>query len=184
MKKIDFTKVEETLKKAIHEMYMNKILEGKEVISKRASSFYGLETGSLPKPEDPVVSSFKEPLEDTGEEISEESQDIAIYESRFQPASTPVSFSEIQEETHVATPLYLVRKHLAWCKKRKVPDPYKLIGTTKEELDLLKKKTEMTEEDVKRIQELLDKSIILKREVLKILEIETDEHLIEMQKKN
>lgn len=180
MKKVDFAKAEENFKKAMEEMQVKKIGQGKEVVSKRASDFYRLDSGSLPRPEDPVIQSFKETEEE--EPTTEEEEEGELYKLRFQPAQEAPDLPELKEEIHVISPLVLLRNHLDWFKEQKVPDPYKILDTSKNELDDLKSKEALTEEDQARIDGLLVKAIILKNEVLKILEIETDERLIEKQK--
>ncbi len=182
MKKIDFSKAEENFKKAMDDMQIKKIGQGKEVVSKRASDFYGLDTGSLPRPEDPVILTFKGVEEASEEETTEEEQDDSISKLRFQPAQESVPLPEIVEEHITISPLFLLRNHMEWFKEQKVPDPYKILETSREELEDLKEKKELTQDDTKRIESLLVKAVILKREILKILEIETDEGLVEKQK--
>lgn len=180
MKKVDFSKAEENFKKAMEEMQVKKIGEGKEVVSKRASDFYRLDSGSLPRPEDPVIQSFKE--RDDEEETTEEEEQDELYKLRSQPAQEAPNLPELKEEMPVISPLLMLRNHLDWFKEQKVPDPHKILDTSRNELDELKSKKELTEEDHARIDGLLVKAIILKNEVLKILEIDTDERLIEKQK--
>ena len=55
MAKINYNKVENEINQALRAMYTKKLLKGESIVSKRAVSFYNMDTGPHPKPRDAVV---------------------------------------------------------------------------------------------------------------------------------
>lgn len=55
MAKINYNKVEQELNEALRKMYIKKLMQGESSVSKRAVSYYGMDSGPRPKPQDAVI---------------------------------------------------------------------------------------------------------------------------------
>lgn len=209
MTKIDFTKVEEKLAQAIHSMFVQKLMSGKETISDHAIAFYGIDSGPRPKPKDSVVEALQE-LEIEAEaervaqlaelaasqgqtDIKEPIQEIKKPEPLPEiklPEVTPEAAQNVPAITILPTtpppplsPLFLLRRHLLWFKRKKVKNYYELVKTTKEEIAEFRKKETFNEQELERIRELLQNAEEIKIRLMKKLGLEDDTTVIERERK-
>src|SRR5689334_5356995 len=60
MAKVDFTKVEESLSKALQTNLIKKIVLGEPTVSTEAVSYYRMDDGPRPKPIDPIIQALDE----------------------------------------------------------------------------------------------------------------------------
>jgi len=81
------------------------------------------------------------------------------------------------------SPLALLRKHLFWLKRLHVDNRFETIGTTMEEISSLCNTRRLSSEQLDRINELNKRAQTVKEQLLKKTKSETDENLIERQKK-
>ncbi len=79
MAKIDFSKVERQLTDALHSMFVKKLYEGKPSVSKRAVTFYAMDSGPRPKPRDAVVDEL-EAIEKEEKEFEKQERERKIRE--------------------------------------------------------------------------------------------------------
>lgn len=209
MTKIDFTKVEEKLAQAIHSMFVQKLMSGKETISDQAIAFYGIDSGPRPKPKDSVVEALQElEIEAEAERVAQLAE-LAAAEGQtgikepIQEAKKPEPLPEIKlpEVTPEAaqnvpaitilpttpppplSPLFLLRRHLLWFKRKKVKNYYELVKTTKEEIAEFRKKETFNEQELERIRELLQNAEEIKIRLMKKLGLEDDTTVIERERK-
>ena len=183
MAKIDFNKVEQNLHQAMHMIFVKNLVAGKEIAHRRAVLFLGHHMAK-PTPLDSVVDAIDEwrvekALSETVAEAQDElklpaSQPAAPYDEEKATASVP-------EEQYLVSPLYKLRKHLLWFIRKRVANIYKLLGTTKEEVIALRKKKELTLDELKRVDEILVKSQEINQRLMKKLGIDTDDALIEQE---
>jgi len=59
MAKINYNKVEKELNEALRAIYVQKLMRGEPSVSKRAVSFYGMDQGPNPKPQDSVMAELE-----------------------------------------------------------------------------------------------------------------------------
>jgi hypothetical protein len=185
MAKIDFVRVEQHLGEALQHWFVKKLVEGQSVTYMRASSYFGSETAK-PGPEDSVIVALKEWEQEVQEEEKEEDTTTQPKEPEEIAPSPQASIQSIPieaEATPEIPPLFILRKRLLWFIRNHVVNIYKLLGTTKEEIIALRKKSPLTPEDDKRIQELLVKSTEINQRLMKKLGIDSDDALIESEKK-
>ncbi|MDB6081782.1 MAG: hypothetical protein JWO53_1054 [Chlamydiia bacterium] len=196
MAKIDFTKVEEKLAAAVRSMFIKKVKEGKPTVSRGMASYYAIDTGPRPKPIDPVIQALQEleeegkraaiaqpaTQEESGESISESI--ASLQKSSVGPVQPP-ALEEISLHPTASppTPLFLLRKHLLWFKRKKVKDSYGLVGTSEEEIKELRKKGTLTKEELQHIEQLLAKASDVKVKLIKKLGLEDDSTLVEKERK-
>jgi hypothetical protein len=81
------------------------------------------------------------------------------------------------------SPLITLRKHLLWFKQQHFDDRYERIGTTKEEVFTFRRAAKLTPEQTQRVIELNHKAEKIKAELLKTKGSESDEDMIEREKK-
>ena len=199
MSKLDFTKVEESLTNAMHAMFVKKITEGKPSISKRLVRFYGVDSGPRPKPKDPVIETIDEMREETRLALLEAAQkegeqEIALppkKEPPEPPSPLPPPEEEETEEEELSPEkvnrrrflMTLLRQHFQWFRKMRVRDLNTKLGSSGKEIDNLDKKETLTPEEAKRLEELVEKAHEVKIQTMKELGLETDEVVIEKQRK-
>ena len=178
MAKIDFTKVEQQLSIGIQSIFVKNLMQGKATVSTHAVSYYGLDQGARPKPQDSVIEGLKE-LEIVESEAEE--QEIKEKDAATIPTTEKVPVSD--DARTPPSPLFLLDQHLSWFKKKKVKDAYKFLGTSSEELEVIREKKTRTEADEARIAELLAKAKQAKGIVLKKLGLHEDEAIVEKERK-
>lgn len=96
---------------------------------------------------------------------------------------SPEKVTTIEDTLVPPTHLFLLNKQLAWFKKKKIKDIYTQLTTTKKEITDLEAKKILTDDDQKRILEILEKSKKLKEELLQKLGVGNDDALIEKERK-
>lgn len=195
--KVDYEKVEQNLSQTVHKMFVKKLQAGKQVAYARAIEYLG---HNMPKPnkQDAVVEALNEWR---AEVIETEREAVAAKEGAqaegaapligdFLPPTIQTKEAENQEpepipeqEPFFISPLYILRKHLLWFIRRRVANIYKLLGTTKEEIVDLRRKKTLSDEELKRVNELLVKAKDINQRLLKRLGLETSEAIIEREKK-
>lgn len=195
--KVDYEKIEQNLSQTIHKMFVKKLQAGQQVAYARAIEYLG---HNMPKPrkQDTVV----EALSEWRTEVIEAEREAAAAKEGaqaenaegpigdFLPPTVQEKEAENQEpeplpeqEHTPISPMYVLRKHLLWFIRRRVANIYKLLGTTKEEIIALRRKKTLSDEDLKRVNELLVKAQDINQRLLKRLGLETNEALIEREKK-
>ncbi len=185
MAKIDFSKVEQNLHQAMHMIFVKNLVAGKEVAHRHAVLFLGHHLDK-PSPQDSVVEAINEWRMELAvdETVAETQKELAL--PQMEPVSAPdeeKAAQNIPQEEYLISPLYKLRKHLLWFIRKRVANIYKLLGTTKEEVIELRKKKNLSEEEQKRVQEILVKSQEINQRLMKKLGIDTDDALIEKEVK-
>lgn len=206
--KIDFKKVEENLLKALQSRFIKKLIEGEATVSEQAVTYYGMDSGPRPKPQDAVIQELEQIEQEEKEFTAQEKRrlevELAQKEGRpippEQKPELPIAKEEpklatpqppqVEKREHIETthdvsftPLFLLRKHILWFKQRKVKDMYKLLGITPEEIRELRKKKSLSDVENKKIQALLLKAKEMKVRVMKKLGIAKDSSLVEKERK-
>ncbi len=194
MSQLDFFKVEQTIGNALHhQLFVKKLSRGEAVSFARAVLFFGYHVPK-PSPQDSVIQALvdmqfefeeeEEELEPTGEDTMEHRPKRKMPPNAVAPpevvAPEPISFAE--DVTRI-NPLLILRNRILWLIRKKVANVYRLIGSTKEEMVALRKKQPLTDDDIKRINELINKSNEVTQRTKKRIGAETDDALIETEKK-
>ena len=195
MAKVDFTKVEESLAKALQANLIKKIVLGEPTVSTEAVSYYRMDDGPRPKPIDPIIQALDE-LRKEAEELEEEArlaflaaggEEAAKEEALKEEEKIP---SEIQPPEKVPTkkvptftPLFLLRQHLLWFKRKKIKDVFTTLGIGEQEIRDLRKKSSLNEEEQQKILDLLEKADDLRTSIIKKLGVEDDTVYIEKERK-
>jgi hypothetical protein len=211
MVKIDFTKVEEKLSLGIQTMFMKKLIAGGATLSGNAVEFYRMNDGPRPKPKDTVIEGLEE-LKQEAKELEEQERLASLETLKEIPSQvgtaevfqeppkqepekktedkpiigTPLITEKIpttEEQEKVLPPIFLLKKHVDWFKKKRVKDFYKILGTTEEEVRDLRLKKVRTEQEEKRVEDILRRAKPLKTALLKKLGIAEDEALIDKERK-
>ncbi len=205
MAKIDYSKAEESMNEAIERMRAQKLQKGLTVTSDHAIEFYGIDDTPRNKPKDSVEILLEEEAlggkteikpdtenEDEYEELGKTVKEIPLSEtlvksrprkSYQQEKAVVVESSPRENVTEPISPLLKLRKHILWLKTKGIKERYELLGTTKNEVLTLRKKKELTQKDIERVQELNDNAEKVRSDLLKKESINTDNDLIEQQKK-
>lgn len=206
MAKIDYSKAEAGMTRAIERMNKKKLQEGKSITSDQASLYFRLNEQGSPISEDAVESLLDEEKirtnnPETATETEEEYEELGqvrdeipfvdtIQKARprmgFKKPPVETDSKQIEKkakETSSPSQLILLRKHILWLKMRGIQDRYEKIGSSKEEIFALRKKTLFTSAENIRIQQLIKNSEKVKQEILQKEEKGSDEGLIEKQKK-
>ncbi|MGR3951484.1 MAG: hypothetical protein QRY74_00965 [Chlamydia sp.] len=196
MGQIDYSKAEETIEKALQNMHKKQLEKGLAIHSKWAAQYYGKQ--NTPAPEDPVESIFTEEAEENSSEVEEDSYDELSQVIDTTPSSESISLTPSRKasktlvsenstaglaEISPTSPLLELRNHILWFKIRGFKDRYEQIGTTLEEVMKFRRKSHLSEEDLKRIQGLNVRSHQFRKTILERELSESDENLIEQQKK-
>jgi len=197
--KIEYEKIEQNLSQTIHKMFVKKLQAGKQVAYPRAIEYLG-HNMPKPNPQDTVIEALDEwrtEVVETEREQQAAKEGKAAEEGEvmigdFLPPTVAAKEAESiepepipPEEPVFISPLYILRKHLLWFIRRRVANIYKLLGTTKEEIIDLRRKKSLSQEEAKRVNELLVKAQDVNRRLLKRLGLETDEAIIaKEQRKN
>jgi hypothetical protein len=82
-----------------------------------------------------------------------------------------------------SSPLYLLRQHILWLKRRHRDDRYELLGTTKEEIMALRAEKRLTDKQLSRVKEIIDRVEEVRAEILAKEGMKTVEEEVEGQKK-
>jgi len=213
MGKIDYSKAEKEISEALRKWRAKELAEGKSITSKRAAEYFGLEEeNARPPPQDPVVQLISEEaakLEQAQKESmqrpegEEETEDEPSFEIAEQTPAEDVmwTYKEQSERTpkrkrpekidvppsekflEPLSPLAILRKHILWLKRLHMDNRFELLGTTKEEIRSFIKSQRLTNEQINRIQELIARAKKMKEQLLKKYGAQSDEELIEQQKK-
>ena len=100
----------------------------------------------------------------------------------LQPLPVPVKpGDQFFEES---SPLLVLRKHLLWLKRQHIDNRYELLGTTIEEVFVFRNADRLTPEQIHRIKQINERADEVKSQLLIKLGSETDETLIEKEKKH
>lgn len=194
MSKIDFLKVEQNLGEAIHKTFIKKLSKGKPSVYPRAYGFLGFNVRKPSPPDtiDDAIGEWREELKESGAELATEKVEQAIPPGTdLHALLTPPEEKDLtavpdpippEDPIHL-NPIYILRKHLLWFVRKRVANIYKLLGTTKEEIISFRKKREFTPEEAKRIEEILAKSKEINAKLMKKLGLDTDDSLVEKEKK-
>ena len=94
------------------------------------------------------------------------------------PPNNPPS-DTFREKT---APLYLLRQHILWLKRRRRNDRYELLGTTREEIMSFRRTERLSKEQLSRIKEILDRADEVRIELLTKEGMKTAEDEVEGQK--
>jgi hypothetical protein len=203
--KIDFKKVEENLLKALQSRFIQKLVKGEATVSEQAVSFYGMDSGPRQKPQDAVIQELEqiEQEEKAFEEQEKRRLEIEQAKKEGRPIPPEKPKEEVKKEDVLPkpppqqdvrepietvhdisfTPLFLLRKHILWFKKKHVKDIYKILGVSPEEIQALRKKQKISDVEDKKIKELLLKAKEMKAKVMKKLGLEQDSSLVEKERK-
>jgi hypothetical protein len=173
MAHLDFSKVEQTLGMALHQIFVKTLVEGEVINYARAISFFGNEEAK-PIPHDSVVEAMVE--------IQKDIDEIELTLPAFLPAIETAHPVEPSLEFKIP-PVALLRKRILWLIKKNVANIYSKIGSSKEEMSQLRSKSELTLEEIRRVHDLLKNTHELALKIKKSLGIETDEGLVEKEKK-
>ena len=190
MGKIDFTKVEESLAQALQTNLIKKIVEGEPNVSSEAVTFYRLDDGPRPKTIDPIIQALDE-LRKEAEELEKALRlaGEALTEEKEAPLEAAgVSVINPPEKVPTKkiptfTPLFLLRQHLLWFKRKKIKDAYTTLGITEQEIRDLRKKGTLSTEDQQKVLELLERADELRTATIKQLGVEEDSVYIEKERK-
>lgn len=175
MAHLDFSKVEHTLGMALHHIFVKSLVEGQPINYARAIAYLGNKEAK-PSPHDSVV----EAMIEIQQEIDEVEKTLPV----FLPAiETQLTSQEEQVSAFKVSPVSILRKRILWLIKKNVVNIYNKIGSSKEEMLLLRAKSELTKEEIRRVHELLNKTNELAIKIKQTLGIETDEALVEKEKK-
>jgi hypothetical protein len=209
MAKIDFSKVEEELSKTLHSMFVKNLLEGRPTVSAGAISFFRLDDGARPIPPDTVMEGIHELEEETKKENARQERRRAWLEELARQGIPPEEAPPFEEPEEIPEPppaplgvpnipppekiptleakptklITILKEHLSWLGKNKVPDIIKKLGTTEEELAKLKKKKNFSDAENARLATLVEKAQTLKAENSKARGLADDEALIEKERK-
>lgn len=194
MAKIDFSKVEENLKKAMHAIFVKKIESGESNVSARAVSFYRLDESTGSGVSDSVIGALEElakgDLPEEPEEITEASG-LEVDTLAPMPAVRrgAIASSEsvppaVEEVAPTMTLFSRLHRRLLWLSRNKVSKVYEQLGTTKEAVQALGKREQLTEEDTKELERLLAKAEELKQSVIEKRGIASDTSLVETERKS
>ena len=179
MAKIDFNKVEQNLHLAMHTMFVRKLASGKQSSNKRAIIFFGHHMAK-PSPGDSVIQAINEwRIEQALAETIAETVNTPFPDAQITAENEDAAEAQVPEDTYTVAPLYVLRKHLLWFIRKRVANIYKLLGTTKEEVIALRKKQTLSQDDNKRVDEILSKAKEINQRLMKKLGIDTDDALVE-----
>jgi hypothetical protein len=173
MAHLDFSQIEYTLGTALHHIFIKTLVDGDPVNYARAIAFFGNEEGK-PTPYDSVVEAMVE--------IQKDIEEIDQTLPAFLPAIAATPKMDLPPEVKIP-PMIILRKRILWLIKRNVANIYNKIGSSKEEMTELKAKTDLTLEEIRRVQELLKNTHELTLKIKQKLGIETDEGLVDKEKK-
>jgi hypothetical protein len=191
MAKVDFSKVEENLRQAMHTIFVKKIEQGMSSVSERAADFYRLDETQGRGPTDSVIEALEEMAQE-GDIGGSEPTTVALggdldTTETMRSSKSPPKMKELKEEAAKASlptekpslsPLFLLRRHLLWFAKNRIEKIYELLGTTKEEVQALRKKEKLTETDQQLLQAILQKAEEVKRDFAQKMGLASDEDLI------
>lgn len=135
--------------------------------------------------------------QDEYEEFGEAYETVPAYERlvKFKPRKhegaqiqkqqsiAPALESPTQERNEEISPLLTLRKHILWLKLQGIDDRYERLGTTKKEIFLLRRKKELSHDDIRRISQLISKAKEIKSALQKEKGHDSDDKLIEKQQK-
>jgi hypothetical protein len=82
-----------------------------------------------------------------------------------------------------ASPLYVLRQHILWLKRRHKENRYELLGTTRAEVMAFRTAHRLTDAQITRIKEISARAEEVKAEILATEGIKTEEEGVETQKK-
>lgn len=95
------------------------------------------------------------------------------------PADVPAA-DKFLEPT---SPLYVLRQHLFWLKRRHSENRYELLGTTRDEVMAFRKTKRLNEDQLSRIKEINARAEEVKTTILSSEGVKSDEESIENQKR-
>lgn len=116
----------------------------------------------------------------------EDASDDDDEEKKLKPKIVAFAYEKITTtdlEERPPKPAFVLKKHIAWFKKKKIKDFYKILGTSEEETKELCKKKTLTDLEEKRVDDILRRAKPLKVALLKKLGVAEDEALIEKERK-
>jgi hypothetical protein len=198
MGKIDYSKVEEKLSHALHSTMVKRIVKGEPTVSSEAVNYYALNDGKRPKRQDPVIEAL--------DEMRREAREIELEELRKQGLLPPESVSlQAGKETDteapkeeessneeipttdatpkIFPPLFLLRKHLAWFKKKKVDSVYSTLGVTEEYMYTLYEKETLSPEEEAKVEELEKKAADLRDNFFEKMGVGENNSYVEKERK-
>jgi hypothetical protein len=196
MAKVDFTKVEESLATALQTNLIKKIVLGEPTVSTEAVSYYRMDDGPRPKPIDPIIQVLDEIRKEV-DELEEEAR-LALLaagggdaktakEETLEAEKTPAVIAAPEKvptkKVPTFTPLFLLRQHLLWFKRKKIKDIFTTLGIQEQEIRDLRKKGTLSEEEQQKVIELLEKADDLRTSLIKKLGVEDDTVYIEKERK-
>jgi hypothetical protein len=197
MAKIDFSKVEQSLGEAMHHFFIKKLVDGHFTGNARAISYLGQQR-SKPGPQDSVIECLVDIRSEEEEEAKKE-QELAFgtLPEKATQAEPEISQEEqstpfvpppeepmmADEEKPTIAPIFILRNRIRWFIKKRVTNVYQLLGTTKEEVSALRRKTTLSDSEQARITELIAKSSELHQLLNKKLGVGDNEALIASEKK-
>jgi hypothetical protein len=79
-------------------------------------------------------------------------------------------------------PLYILRQHILWLKRKHCDNRYELLGTTREEVSAFRTARRLTDKQIMRIKEINVHADEVKAAIMAQLGMKTEEKLIEKQK--
>ncbi|MBS0655013.1 MAG: hypothetical protein JSR46_04490, partial [Verrucomicrobia bacterium] len=157
----------------------------------RASSYVGLEQNK-PIPQDSVIQALMEIDKEEEEALpgvaleEEESKDKIdeLVSQSLTKGTWDESFASFSDEDMAnIPPVFILRRRIRWFIRKRVANIYKLLGTTKEEVSALRKKAELTADELKRVNDLLIRSTEINVLLNKKLGLDSNEALIDLEKK-
>jgi hypothetical protein len=127
------------------------------------------------------------PLEEAKKRVDEEwrkrDETLTAAQPVVSSITSPEKIVTKEAEEKPLHPIFILRKHILWLRRKKVKQVYEALGTTEEAFTALKHKKVFSPDEEKQIVELLAKATNYKQELMKKLGIADDEQVIETQRK-